>query len=386
MTWYDFYIMTEKEPRDRKRQTILGIGAFLVVVGILVVGLIDFSAVTYSKEGMIKSVDDKQVAALEEAFPATTSWPETLDTKTYDERMLSLARYRASTTTSLIYSSTTNVTIKSKLWPTSAPYPNGGAIVPFKRILAFYGNLYSVHMGILGELPADQMLAKLKSVKEQWEAADPSTPVMPAIEYIAMVAQADGGKDGMYRAVMPDTEIEKGYALAKRAGGIYIIDLQVGKSTIQKELPQFKKYLERPDVHLALDPEFSMKSGDKPGDVVGTYNASDVNYVINFLSEIVKEKQLPPKVLIVHRFTQNMVTGTAAIKPTSEVQVIMDMDGWGAQANKIGTYNRYIAPEPVQFTGLKLFYKNDLKPPSTGLLTPKEVLGLNPVPIFIQYQ
>ena len=81
-----------------------------------------------------------------------------------------------------------------------------------------------------------------------------------------------------------------------------------------------------------------------------------------------------------------MVTGTAAIKPTSEVQVIMDMDGWGAQANKIGTYNRYIAPEPVQFTGLKLFYKNDLKPPSTGLLTPKEVLQLNPVPIFIQYQ
>jgi hypothetical protein len=378
--------MTEKEGIHWKQYALIGGGAFFVVAGILLLAFVDFNTVTYTKEDGMKEVDKKQTAALEQSFPAPTTWPEELNTKEYDTRMLSLAWYKQSTTTSLIYSSTTNVTIKSKPWPTAAPYPHGGAILPFKRILAFYGNLYSVNMGILGELPPDQMLTKLKTVKEQWEVADPSTPIMPAIEYIAMVAQADGGKDGMYRAVMPDKEIEKGYDLAKRAGGIYIIDLQVGKSTIQKELPQFKKYLERPDVHFAMDPEFSMKTGDKPGDVVGTYNANDVNYVINFLSEIVKEKQLPPKVLIVHRFTQNMVTGVAAIKPTPEVQVVMNMDGWGPKANKIGTYNRFVAPEPVQFTGLKLFYKNDLKAPSTGLLTPKEVLGLNPVPIYIQYQ
>ena len=378
--------MSEKEDNNWKQYSLLVGSALLAIVGIFVIGLVDFGSVTYLKTGEIKIADEKQVAALEQTFATEPTWPEKIDAGAYDERMLALARYRPSTTTPLIYSSTTNVTVKSKLWPTAAPYPNGGAILPFKRILAFYGNLYSVRMGILGELPPDQMLAKLKSVKEQWEIADPSTPVMPAIEYIAIVAQADGGADGMYRAVMPDNEIEKGYDLAKRAGGIYIIDLQVGKSTIQRELPQFKKYLERPDVHLALDPEFSMKTGDKPGDVVGTFNAADINYVINFMSEIIKEKQLPPKVLIIHRFTRNMVTGATAINPTPEVQVIMNMDGWGPAANKIGTYNSFIAPEPVQFTGLKIFYKNDLKAPSTGLLTPKEVLGLNPVPIYIQYQ
>ena len=374
-----------KDKSWRKQAAFVGwaIGVFILV---FMIGFIDFTTVTYSKQGITEQNGKKEETAVTQKEVENPSWPLILDKKAYDERMLALVRYKSSTTTSLVYSSTTNVRIKSKTWPTAAPYPHGGAILPFKRILAFYGNLYSVHMGILGELPPDQMLAKLAATKAQWEAADPSTPVLPAIEYIAIVAQGDGGKDGMYRAVMPDAEIEKAYALAKRAGGIFIIDLQVGKSTIQRELPQFKKYLERPDVHLALDPEFSMKSGDKPGDVVGTFDASDVNYVVRFLDDLVKEKQLPPKVLLVHRFTQNMVTHATGITPTADVQVIMNMDGWGPQANKIGTYNHYVVPEPVQFTGLKLFYKNDLKPPSTGLLTPKEVLGLNPVPVYIQYQ
>jgi hypothetical protein len=53
---------------------------------------------------------------------------------------------------------------------------------------------------------------------------------------------------------------------------------------------------------------------------------------------------------------------------------------------KIGTYKNFIYPEPVQFTGFKLFYKNDLWPPSTTMLTPKELLNLSPKPSYIQYQ
>ena len=58
-------------------------------------------------------------------------------------------------------------------------------------------------MGILGELEPEAVLAKLALTQAEWEAADPTTPVLPAIEYIAMVAQADAGTDGKYRAVMP---------------------------------------------------------------------------------------------------------------------------------------------------------------------------------------
>ena len=127
-------------------------------------------------------------------------------------------------------------------------------------------------------------------------------------------------------------------------------------------------------------------TGDKPGTVIGTFNATDINYTIDYMSKIVKENNLPPKVLLVHRFTYNMLTGSQQIKATPEVQVVIVMDGWGSKDLKRGTYQSIIKPEPVQFTGIKLFYKNDLKTPSTGLFTPEEVLDLNPRPIYVQYQ
>jgi hypothetical protein len=162
--------------------------------------------------------------------------------------------------------------------------------------------------------------------------------------------------------------------------------LQVGLSNVQSEIPLLEKYLKMPEVHLALDPEFSMKTGAKPGTVIGTMDASDINYAASYLATLVKENDLPPKILVVHRFTQNMLTNYKAIKPLPEVQIIEDMDGWGFGAKKINTYNSIVADEPIQFTGFKLFYKNDLKAPSTRMLTPDEVLGLSPKPIYIQYQ
>jgi hypothetical protein len=63
-------------------------------------------------------------------------------------------------------------------------------------------------------------------------------------------------------------------------------------------------------------------------------------------------------VLIVHRFTQGMVTNYKKIKTVPEVQVVMDMDGFGSKVLKRSTYKTYIFREPVQFTGFKLL-QND---------------------------
>ncbi len=282
--------------------------------------------------------------------------------------------------------------VKIHLWPVQTVYPNPGAILPFNRIVAYYGNLYSTRMGVLGEYPEEEMLTRLQAEVKKWEEADPSTPVVPALHYIAVVAQSSPGKDGNYSARMPDSEIEKVLAMASkipaRAGGnaIVFLDLQVGFSTIQVELPRLEKYLKLPNVHLGMDPEFSMKTGIRPGKVVGTYDAADINFAADYLAKIVKENNLPPKVLVVHRYTQKMVTNYQAIKPLPEVQIVMDMDGWGGKAKKIGTYTNFIRPEPVQFTGFKLFYKNDILTPGTTLMTPQDLLKLNPRPIYIQYQ
>jgi len=90
-------------------------------------------------------------------------------------------------------------------------------------------------------------------------------------------------------------------------------------------------------------------------------------------------------VLIVHRFTRNGVTNARNITLRPEVQVVVNMDGWGAPWLKRDSYKDYVVAEPVQFTGFKLFYHNDTKK-GDPLLTPQEVLKLNPKPLYIQYQ
>jgi hypothetical protein len=128
-----------------------------------------------------------------------------------------------------------------------------------------------------------------------------------------------------------------------------------------------------------------MKNGEKPGSKIGTMNSEDVNYAIRFLADMVKANNLPPKVLIVHRFTRNMLTGSKNIRLDPRVQVVINMDGWGNPWLKFDSYRDYVEAEPVQFTGFKLFYHNDTKK-GEPLLTPGEVLRLTPKPLYIQYQ
>jgi hypothetical protein len=271
-------------------------------------------------------------------------------------------------------------------WPVRASLPLPGAILPFKTVIAYYGNLYSKQMGILGELPRKQMLEKLKGEMAKWKKADSTLELQPALHYIAVTAQQSPGKAGKYRLRMPFHQIDSVLSMAKEINAIVFLDIQVGKSTIQNELPEFEKYLKLPNVHIGMDPEFSMKTGHNPGQVVGVYDASDINFVSNYLSKIVKENNLPPKILVVHRFTQGGVTNYKNIKLQPEVQIVMHMDGWGEPARKINTYKSFIHREPVQFTGFKLFYKNDVIRSKARLMTPEELLKLKPRPVYIQYQ
>ena len=117
-----------------------------------------------------------------------------------------------------------------------------------------------------------------------------------------------------------------------------------------------------------------------------TLDAADINFASNYLANLVRANNLTPKILIVHRYTQNMVTNYKQIKTLPEVQILMNMDGWGDEAKKINTYQQFIYKEPVQFTGFKLFYKNDILTPGTTLMTPNKLLKLSPQPIYIQYQ
>ncbi|MBO9681843.1 MAG: hypothetical protein J7502_04090, partial [Flavisolibacter sp.] len=71
-------------------------------------------------------------------------------------------------------------------WPVKhAPLPLPGAILPFNRIVAYYGNLYSNKMGALGKWPKSEMIPKLLDEVKKWSEADSAMPAIPALHYIA---------------------------------------------------------------------------------------------------------------------------------------------------------------------------------------------------------
>ncbi len=269
------------------------------------------------------------------------------------------------------------------LWPPKMPATLPGSILPAKRIIAFYGNPLSRRMGILGEFDAPEMLQKLDAEVAAWNRLDPAHPVQPALHLIAVVAQGDKGRDGKYRARMDSVLIEKVYGWAKSRNAILFLDVQVGLSTLQQELPALERFLKRPEVHLGIDPEFSMKDGTRPGKKIGTYDAADINYASRFLQELVDKYKLPPKILVVHRFTQKGVTNYSNIKLDPRVQIVMHMDGFGAPWLKRDSYFSYVKKEPVQFAGWKQFTKPRNDNPST---TREAILKLWPAPLYIQIQ
>ena len=268
-------------------------------------------------------------------------------------------------------------------WPVRMDYPLAGSVLPFRRVVAYYGNFYSAGMGILGELPENEMTERLLKETAEWTKADSLVPAIPAIHYIAVTAQRRPGPGGSYRARMPASQMEKALTIAEKIGGLLFLDIQVGHSDLETEIPVLEAFLKLPNVHLGIDPEYSMKGGQVPGTAIGTFDAADVNYTIDYLAGLVNKWKLPPKMLVVHRFTRQMVTNSQKIMTRPEVQVVMNMDGFGGPAKKTDSY-RLVASEPVQFMGMKLFYRNDKA--GGRLMKKDEVLALYPSPVYIQYQ
>lgn len=273
--------------------------------------------------------------------------------------------------------------IANAMWPVKGPEPLPGSIMPNKRIIAFYGNPLSTRMGVLGEYPVDEMFRRLDEEVAAWNAADPAVPVQPALHLIAVVAQVSAGSDGKYRARMDSALIEKVAGWAKRRDALVFLDIQVGLSTLQQELPRLAGFLSRPNFHLGVDPEFMMKNGGLPGKRIGTMDAADVNYASAFLADLVTKHHVPPKVLVIHRFTKKGLTNYKDIKLDARVQVVIHMDGFGPPILKRSTFRAWIKAEPVQFVGWKQFFKPRNDNPRTTIA---EILKLWPRPFYIQYQ
>ncbi|MEW9674823.1 hypothetical protein ABRT01_01315 [Lentibacillus sp. L22] len=249
------------------------------------------------------------------------------------------------------------------------------------RLVAFYGTPKSENMGILGEYPPDEMMKKLKEQTEEYSKIDPDRPAIPTIELIATVAQRSPGPDGLYVA-KPSKEVIDEYAkLAEEHDALLLLDIQLGRAEVMDELKKVAPYLKLPHVHLAIDTEYSVGEGEIPGEDLGEVDGEDIQEAVEYVDKLVEENNLPDKIVLVHQFGNGIVTNKEKIKPTKHVEVPLNYDGFGDPAIKMSAYGKLVRKQPIQYGGFKLFYKND-----DPLLSPEDVLKLDPAPAVIDYQ
>ncbi|WP_246823383.1 hypothetical protein [Terribacillus saccharophilus] len=249
------------------------------------------------------------------------------------------------------------------------------------RIVSYYGHPSSTSMGILGEYSPEVLMEKLKEQTKAYSELDPERPAIPAIELIASVAQRTPGDEGHYVHPTSAEDIEKYAELAEENDALLILDVQLGQDSIMNEVKSLEKYLKMPNVHLAIDTEFHVKEGQIPGEDLGHVDGEKVQEAIDYVSNLASENGLPDKVVIVHQFADIIISNKEAIQPTENVEVVLNNDGHGIAALKRSGYHQLVHNQPIQYGGFKVFYQKD-----EPVMTPEEVLELDPAPAFVNYQ
>jgi hypothetical protein len=274
--------------------------------------------------------------------------------------------------------------------PPTATGSTGAAdagLLPGHRIISYYGHPSTASMGVLGAYPIDELYQKLRDQAAAYDAADPSHPTVLAFEIIAMVAQQWPGDDGLYVARTGDDVIQPYVDFATAHDMIVILDLQIGWDTIPHQIESIRNWLELPNVHVAIDPEFSTKANavvptDRaPGEFIGEADGRDIQAGMDLVAQLVAEQRLPPKLFIVHQFESDMIYNKDQIHAEPGIQFVLVMDGFGGPDEKLGNYGVFVHDELIQYGGMKLFYTQDIP-----LLAAPDLTALDPPPLVIIYQ
>ena len=127
---------------------------------------------------------------------------------------------------------------------------------------------------------------------------------------------------------------------AEQAGTYVVLDLQPGRDDFLTQAKAYEELLRRPWVGLALDPEWRLQPGEKPLRQIGHVGIDEVNEVGAWLAALVREHDLPPKVLTLHQFRPSMVRDRDRLDTSlDEVQWLVHADGQGGQNAKQGTWS-----------------------------------------------
>jgi len=266
---------------------------------------------------------------------------------------------------------------------TGQQLPGGGYLLfPNRRIVAMYGHTNTSVLGVLGEQSAEEGVERASQIAEGYDAD--GLPVVTAFEIIATLASSAPNYDNSYSLRTPVAELRPWIETAAEENMYVILDLQPGRTDFLTQAKEYEELLKLPHVGLALDPEWRLKPDQFHLRQVGSVDSSEVNQVIDWLADIVRENNLPQKLLMVHQFSFQMITNREDIKAPPELAVMIHMDGQGQTNLKFDTYAQLTtgALDNGWWWGWKNFYDEDIPRP----LPPNRVLAVRPVPYVVSFQ
>ncbi len=261
--------------------------------------------------------------------------------------------------------------------------PRGGrALFPEFRLVGFCG---TPGAPALGEMQGN-LKAKTKELEAKAAPYAQNRKILPVFELIAVVVQGWAGLDGKYRRRVDDSVVEDYLRAARAAKGLLLLNIQPGQSDFLTEVKTFEKYLHEPDVGVALDPEWAMKSNQKPGQFFGQTTGATINDVAAYLSNIVQQDQLPEKALVFHEVVREVVKDETTVGVIPGIANIKSVDGLGQVGAKIATYGNLMERMATGVhPGFKLFFDEDTRNGSR-IMSAKEVLALSPQPEYVMYE
>lgn len=270
--------------------------------------------------------------------------------------------------------------------PTLTPhsYVGGNRPEPYLanyRLVTYYGVPHTPILGVIGNGEPEQVLPELLNLASQYRAlSTDGRTVLPAFHIISTVADPEPGPNAYYSHWTSIAILDQWIEVANQNNMAVILDIQPGRADLIFEVERLREYLLQPNIHLAIDPEYFMDAEQTPGSHIGDIDGTQINAVQEILDGIALEIGVN-KVLLVHQFARGMIKEKQVILDYPHVDLVIDTDGYGIPDTKLHDYRLNAGDPGFEYGGLKLFYVWD-----DPLLTPEQVMRLDPAPAVIVYQ
>ena len=255
-------------------------------------------------------------------------------------------------------------------------------MVADRQVIAYYGHPFSRFMGILGRTAIETMAEQLKARAAEYDAINGDIGVAPAFHIIYGTVYEDASV-----GILREYKLLEYIEYARENELLVFLDHQIGKGTVEEAISAMLPYLRYENVHLAFDPEWATET---PGNVIGGVHANDINRAQQMMQDYLSSMTCPgPRMLVVHQFNWRMIEERELVRADfPQVQLIHHADGFGPPPQKRDSWRFNVIASNMPLKGFKLFYPKSWRDGGYDdpLMSPAEVMQLDPVPVYIQYQ